>query len=129
MESFPKYQSVIPTNNSNVLEVKTKDLNDKIKRMKSISDTNFRVKLVLLSDKIEISCGDDNGGVSNTTIEATYSSKDKLEITCNYRLLCEILDEIKSTIVRMQFLDSTTPILIRSVDDDSVKYVFMPFVS
>ena len=80
------------------------------------------------ANEISISC-EDNGNNATGKVEATYSDTASIEIVCNFRLLAEILEKISSSVVRFQIMDANTPILIRSVDDDTVKYVFMPFVS
>ena len=126
--SFPKYRSVIPTNNNKILEAKVVDLKDTIKSIAKVSEVTFRIKMIITSDNINISC-EDNGNDADANLEATYSDKSKLEVVCNYRLLLEILDKISSSLVRIQFADASTPMLIRSVDNENVKYVFMPFVN
>lgn len=126
--SFPKYQSVIPTSNDKILEVKVEDIKDTIKQVSSMSEITFRIKMEITSNAVEISL-EDNGNTANGKIDATYSQTEKLDIVCNFKLLMDILEKISSSLVRIQIMDSNTPLLIRSVDDDSIKYVFMPFVS
>lgn len=126
--SFPKYQSVIPINNNKILETKTLDLKEIIKGIAKVSEITYRIKMIINSDKIVINC-EDNSDDASAEVEATFSDKETMDVVCNYRLLIEILDKISSSLVRIQFLDNNTPMLIRSVDDDSVKYVFMPFVN
>ena len=126
--AFPKYQSVIPVNNNKILEAKTADLKEIIKGIAKVSEVTYRIKMTLNSDKIKITC-EDNSDDANAEIEATYSDKETMNIICNYRLFIEILDKITSSIVRIQISNGDTPMLIRSVDDDSVRYVFMPFVN
>ena len=128
--AFPKYQSVVPTDEANnkILDVKVKDLQDALKKTFAMAKITFRIKMAIKKDSIELSC-DDNGTIANGSVDATFTEGEQLDIVCNYRLLMEILDKIDNTDVRFQFADSNTPILIRAVGDDSVKYVFMPFVS
>lgn len=128
--NFPKYQSVIPNNNDKILEVKTANLKDSLKRTTAVSTDrgNNVVEMTLTSDKITITCKD-SGDRSTTDVEATFSGKAKIQINFNYKMLLEILDKISSSIVRIQISDNQSPMLIRPVDDESVKYVFMPIVS
>lgn len=126
--SFPKYQSVIPVANDKILEAKVADLKDVIKRISVAAEITFRIKMSISANEISISC-EDNGNNATGKVEATYSDTASIEIVCNFRLLAEILEKISSSVVRFQIMDANTPILIRSVDDDTVKYVFMPFVS
>ena len=125
---FPKYQAVIPTANNKIFEAKVVDLKNTIKDITQISDISFRIKMVLNGDGANISC-EDNGNTAEGDIEATYSDSKSIEIVCNYRLFLELLDKITSSIVRVQIADEQTPLLIRSIDDETTKYVFMPFVS
>ncbi len=126
--SFPKYQSVIPTANNKVLEAKVADLKQTIDSISQVSEATFRIKLSITSDKVNVSCEDD-GNDANGDVDATYSDTKEMDVICNFRLLREILDKISSSIVRIQLSDASTPMLIRSPDDDSTQYVFMPFVS
>ena len=126
--AFPKYQSVIPTQNNKILETNVSDIKDVIKSISNVSEITFRIKMVISADKIDISC-EDNGNISQASIDATYSDTKNIEIVCNFKLLTEILDKISSSIVRFQIMDSSTPILIKPLDSDDIKYVFMPFVS
>ena len=125
---FPKYQAVIPTSNNKIFEAKVVDLKNTIKSITQISDISFRIKIALSSDNAVISC-EDNGNKAEGSIEATYSDQKPIDIVCNYRLLLELLDKITSSVVRIQIADEQTPLLIRSMDDETTKYVFMPFVS
>ncbi len=126
--AFPKYQSVIPTSNNKTLEVKTSDLKDTIKSISLAAEITFRIKLEIKKDSVYISC-EDNGNNADGTIEGTFTEADPMQLVCNFRLLMEILENISSSIIRVQINNESTPMLIRSVDDESVKYVFMPFVS
>ncbi len=126
--SFPKYQAVIPTNKK-VLEVNTVDFKETLKKITAISSSEARVDLTINSNKIDIACKDSiTGDNSTTSMDATFNNKTELKITFNYKMLSEILDKISSNIVRFQVEDGKTPVIIRSVDDESVKYIFMPVV-
>ena len=127
--SFPKYQSVIP-DNKKVLEVKTSDFKEIIKKTAAISSNTSRIEMTLNKDKIDILCSDSiTGDNSNASIEATFSDKSEMKIVCNHKMLQDILDKISSNIVRILITDGNTPMVIRSVDDESVKYIFMPLVA
>ena len=127
--NFPKYQSVVPSNNDKILEVKTADLKESLKRTTAVltNNRNNVIEMALASDKVTITCKD-SGDSSTTNINATFSSKTKIQINCNYKMLLEILDKISSSIVRIQISDDQSPMLIRPVDDESIKYVFMPII-
>ena len=126
--SFPKYQSVIPENKK-VLEVKTEDFKTTIKRLTAISSNNFCIEMIINSNKIDLSCNDrTTGDSSKTSIEATFSDKKEVKIVCNYKLLLDILEKISSNIIRFQITDGNTPMIIRSVDNENIKYIFMPLV-
>lgn len=127
--NFPKYQAVIPTKNDKILEVKTADFKEIIKRITKVSGGSmYGIKITLHNDNVEVSFECD-GNDAHGDLEATFNDQNEMSIICNYRLLLEILEKIQSNIVRFQILENSTPILIRSVNDESVKYVFMPFVN
>ena len=125
--SFPKYQAVIPENDK-ILEIKCADFISIVGGMIKVAENNNRIKLTINSNKIQLAC-EDNGDDANAEIDATFSGQEQIEMVCNFNLLLEILKKITSSIVRFQISDNSTPILIRSVDSENVKYVFMPLVS
>lgn len=126
--NFPKYQSVIPISNNKILEAKVADMREAIKQTSSMMEITFRIKMNIEADKVRISC-EDNGDTAKGEFAATYSQTEPMEIICNFKLLMDILEKISSTDVRIQIMDPTTPLLIRSVSDETIRYVFMPFVS
>ena len=126
--SFPKYRAVVPQGNNKILEVKVSDLKNAIDEITSVSEITFRIKLAIFENRVEISC-EDNGDNSVGEVEATFSEAKNMEVVCNYRLLKDIITNISSSLVRIQISDPSTPLLIRSVDDSTIQYIFMPFVS
>lgn len=127
--NFPQnYQSVIPTKNDKVLECDVVNLKKNIKSITSIDKLNFKIKLNLSKQDVKISCEED-GEDSEAKIEAEYTSDEQLDVVCNHKYLLEILDKISSSLVRIYFSNATTPMLIRPVDDEDVRYVLMPLVS
>ena len=126
--AFPKYQAVIPFANDKILETKVSDLKDTIKKVVAAAEMSYTIRMNIDAKSISVVCKD-NGNNATGTIDATYSQTEPIEIACNYKFLIEILDVITSSVVRIQIMDGQTPLLIRAVDDDTVKYVFMPFVA
>ena len=110
------------------MEVKVSDLKNAIDEITSVSEITFRIKLAIFENRVEISC-EDNGDNSVGEVEATFSEAKNMEVVCNYRLLKDIITNISSSLVRIQISDPSTPLLIRSVDDSTIQYIFMPFVS
>ena len=53
-------------------------------------------------------------------------SNESFVINCNSKFLLDILSHIDSKIVRFAILDNKSPILVRPVDDNDVRYIFMP---
>ncbi|MBQ7552202.1 MAG: DNA polymerase III subunit beta [Rickettsiales bacterium] len=126
--AFPKYQAVIPFANDKILETKVSDLKDTIKKVVAAAEMSYTIRMNIDAKSISVVCKD-NGNNATGTIDATYSQTEPIEIACNYKFLIEILDVITSSVVRIQIMDGQTPLLIRAVDDDTVKYVFMPFIA
>jgi DNA polymerase-3 subunit beta len=126
---FPKYQAVLSINNDKMLEVKTDDIVNCLKKVVAISSTpSFaKARLSITKEQVEIIC-EEEGNYASDQIEANFSqsSTKPLDIMCNASLLLEILQNIDSSVTRMTILDGKAPILIRSIDDINLRYVFMP---
>lgn len=126
--SFPKYQGAIPFVNNKVLEMKVGDFKDTLKKVIVATEMTRLVHMNINSKSVQIVC-QDGGNNATGEIEATYSQTEPMKVIFNYDFLINILDAISSSIVRFQIMDDKTPFLIRAVDDDTVKYVLMPFVA
>ena len=123
---FPDYRKVVPTQNEKVLKVSSKDFINSIERVTSVSlDRKEGVKLSINKDHVQLSVNSANSGDGNEKIKASYNSEN-LNISFNSRYLIDIASEVEDNDIKMNFKDSTSPVLIEDLSDKNSYYVIMP---
>lgn len=120
--TFPAYDRVIPTGNSNTVTVCSADLRAALDRAMSATDDKTRaVKLIIGEDEIEVRARSANS-VASDSVSATLSGE-PCEIGFNGAYLSEILRQIEGD-VAINYADASTPVLFRG--DDAALYLLMP---
>lgn len=96
-QKYPDYNSVIPLENEFLLKVKTKELNNAIKRMMLFSTSNTRrVKFSITNNNLQISAEDpDIGASGEENIKCEYSG-DSIDIGFNSQYVNDILSHMAS---------------------------------
>ena len=123
---FPDYNKVVPTSNNKTLIVSSKDFINSIERVASVSlDRKEGVKLIINKDSVQLSVNSANSGEGNEKIKAEFSSEN-LNISFNSKYLIDIASEIEDKNLKLNFKDSTSPVLIEDISDKNSYYVIMP---
>ena len=123
---FPDYKKVVPIKNDKCLSVKTKEFINSIERVASVSlDRKEGVKLQINRDNVQLSVNSANSGEGNEKIKAEFNSE-SLNISFNSKYLVDIANEIESEKLKLNLLDSTSPVLIEDIADKNSYYVIMP---
>ncbi len=96
-QKYPDYNSVIPLENEYLLKVKTKDLNNAIKRMMLFSTSNTRrVKFSVSNNNLQISAEDtDIGASGEENVKCEYSGN-SIDIGFNSQYVNDILTHLVS---------------------------------
>ncbi len=123
---FPDYQKVVPKENTKTLTVASSDFISSVERVASVSiDRKEGVKLAINSDRIHFSVNSANSGEGNEKIKAEFNS-DNLNISFNSKYLIDIASEVEDKKLKINFKDSTSPVLIEDASDKNSYYVIMP---
>lgn len=94
--TFPDYVRVIPTQNDKALRVDTAELASAIKAVSKVSSTKGRaVRLVMESDRLQVSMSDPDSGESSAELSCGYD-EDRLEIGFKSEYLADILATIQN---------------------------------
>ena len=96
-EKYPAYNSVIPMENENLLQMKTKKLQDTVRRMMLFSTTNSKqVKFSIGKNLLRISAEDiDRGSNAEEKLECEYKG-DPIEIGFNTNYVNDVLSHVSS---------------------------------
>lgn len=128
--SFPEYEAFIPLDNPYKLTLRADLLSSAIDRIATVTIDKFRaVKLICDKDKLEIHAYGDNRGVGHEVIlmdDKTSYNGEEILIGFNPRYILDALNAVGSSIVSVEFKNSSSPILIRSEDHHGSKFVIMP---
>lgn len=123
---FPDYKKVVPSDNKKTLIVPSKEFINSIERVTSVSlDRKEGVRLAINKDNIQLSVNSANSGEGNEMIKASFNSE-SLNISFNSKYLIDIASEIEDVNLKLNFKDSTSPVLIEDVSDKNSYYVIMP---
>ena len=123
---FPDYKKVVPTDNKKILSVSSRDFINSIERVASVSlDRKEGVRLLIEKDNVQLSVNSANSGDGNEKIKAKFNDE-KLNISFNSKYLIEIASEIEDKNMKMNFKDSTSPVLVEDLSDKNSYYVLMP---
>jgi DNA polymerase III subunit beta len=129
-ETYPNYESVIPSENDKILEVHRDEMITSIRRVALYaSATTHQVRLTASAEALEVSAQDvDFGGEARETLKATYNAS-PLEIGFNSTYLLDILTHLDSERVRLSFSAPTRAALVSPVlqpEDEDVIMLVMP---
>jgi len=124
--TFPDYERVIPQGNDKELSVGRKVLTEAVDRVSAISTEKSRaVKLTMDSGSLVLSASSPDSGSATDELETAYDGE-RLEIGFNASYLLEIMRQLDTDDVSLQFSDASAPTIIREQGDDSTLYVLMP---
>ena len=123
---FPDYKKVVPTTNDKVLILSTKEFINSIERVATVSlDRKEGVKLNINKNNVQLSVNSANSGEGNEKIKANFN-KDNLNISFNSKYLIDIASAVENETIKLNFKDSTSPVLIEDPSDKNSYYVIMP---
>ncbi|MER3523366.1 MAG: DNA polymerase III subunit beta [Ignavibacteria bacterium] len=125
-ETYPNYESVIPTENNKVLTVHRENFMAAIRRVSLYaSATTHHIKLSLRKDEVTVSAQDiDFGGEAKETLECEYAADD-LDIGFNSVYLIDILSHLDSEKVVCKFSSPTRAGIIAPAGENVSEDVLM----
>ena len=124
--TFPNYEQVIPQNNDKVLTIDVKTFSKAVDRVATISTERSRaVKLFLQTGSVTLSAINNESGSATEEIEVHYNDT-PLEIGFNSRYLLDIVEQFTGEDVQFALSTSTSPVVVRKIDDSQILYVLMP---
>jgi DNA polymerase-3 subunit beta len=125
-ESYPNYESVIPTDNTKTLEVRREDLIASIRRVALYaSATTHQVRLQVSGSTLEVSAQDvDFGGEARETIPCTYTGEG-IEIGFNSSYVLDLLSHLDGETVAFRFSTPTRAAVVAPVEHTETEDVLM----
>ena len=125
---FPNYEQVLPSGESSVLSVNTKQLSDILSRVSVLSSDKFKgIKLNIKSNEVLVSANNPEQEEGEESFKSSYSGED-MEIAFNVNYIQEVLSNIDSNDCNINLYGSDKSCLISPSDDPDSKYVVMPLL-
>ncbi|MFH1783592.1 MAG: DNA polymerase III subunit beta [bacterium] len=131
---FPNYEQVIPKGCPIKLQLKTQELLDAVKRISLLAPEKAEsIKITISNDKMMISAISQGVGEAEEEVGVSYKG-DSFELAYNPRYIGDVLKNIDTEMVKLEFTDSASPAIIRpevkaaAKDKDKESYlcVIMP---
>lgn len=130
-DTFPNYESVIPTDNEKKLKINREDLVSSIKRSIIMSDqiTN-RTSLQINESELKVlSANNEYGTDSEEFIPCSFSESEELEIAFNGKYLLEALQHFEDDDIIFDFSTPLKAAIIRPTEqqkDEDIMMLVMP---
>ena len=119
-DQYPDYEKVIPVDNENKIEIKTKDLISSLKRVSVFSNKKTKQATLLISkNQIKIIAEDvETAASAKETIDCETGEVDSTTIAFNGEYLKEILEKTKSEETILLIKDPLSAMLILPKEED-----------
>ena len=130
-DTFPNYESVIPTDNEKILKLKRDDLIASVKRSIIMSDqiTN-RTSIQVADNELKVrSANNEYGTDSEETIECTFTEEEEFEIAFNGKYLLEAIQHFENGDLLFDFSTPLKAAIIRpseQVENEDLMMLVMP---
>ena len=133
--SFPEYETFIPTANESKLVISTKLLANAIDRVATVTVDKFRaIKLLLNESNLTITATGEAKGMANESIPFSTESKESycsfsgndITIGFNPRYIMDVLGTLKEEQVQIYLNDTSSPVLIKTLENPKDNFVVMP---
>ena len=123
---FPNYEAVIPKGHPGRLVISRAAVTAALRRVSVMAEErNKPVKLVLAPAVLRITASSQDLGEAEETIDIDYAGEE-LAIGFNSRYMLDAIGPIEGEEVVLEFKDSLSPGVVRSVADDGYCCVIMP---
>lgn len=125
---FPDYEQVIPSGDSSVLRVSTKDFSDALSRVSVLSSDKYRgVRMVTSSEGVMISANNPEQEEGEEFFNTNYEGE-ALDIAFNVNYFQEILSTLDDNECEIHFFGADKSCLITPPNSQHLKYVVMPLL-
>lgn len=124
---FPNYEQVIPKNNHRTITLDVDELKQALTRSAILCNEKFRgIRLELGKNKLKISSNNPQQEAAEEELKVDYA-QEELSIGFNVNYLLDALNTIGAGVIKLNFADSNSSLLIEEVNNPYQSYfVVMP---
>jgi DNA polymerase III subunit beta len=127
---FPKYRSLLPTEEQSGVEISVNELLDALKRVELVAERNTPVRLEFGQSELTLRAGAGDEATAEEVVAIDFSGE-TIEIAFNPTYLKDGLNALNKPTARISFTTAARPAILIGVDkdgvaDESYKYLIMP---
>ena len=124
---FPDYDQVIPKTQSYKVELKTKELMNKLSMVSvMVSDKVNRVIFSFTGNKLVLSSNDPDRGESRSEMPIAFDGEDKFEIAFQSKYMNDVLKVIEAENIIIGFTAPLSPATLKEVGNPDYVSIIMP---
>lgn len=126
---YPRYHELFPNEFNFFVVMDREELLSSLDRVALMScDRTHLVKLTFKKGELKISANTADVGKADEKLAVDYSGEEFL-ISINVTRLIDCLRKVSAEKIRLEFLESLKPIILKTEGDSSFKYLLMPVQS
>lgn len=126
---FPQYQRVIPDESPIEIQIPREEFIGALRRVSLLSDEYSKgVKLYFCRDSLLVNTTNHEIGEAKEEVLIDYKGE-TLDVSFNSKYLLDVLNAIPDEMVKMRFIDNTSPCVINCESDAGFCSVIMPMRS
>lgn len=124
--NYPSVMQLIPASYPNQIRIAKDTLITSLRRAKLLAnDTTSSVRLTVQDKSVEVRTASSDRGQIDDHVDADYSGEE-ITIAFNPNFLIDGIEAVNGDEVLLEISDAVRPAMVRSVDDDSFRYLLMP---
>jgi DNA polymerase-3 subunit beta len=123
--TFPDYEQIIPKEYSTKVVVLKNDLLQTLKKTQVFLNKFQQVSIKIIGQTCEVSS--QNGEVGTTTDQIRVQTEgDDISLNFNQQYVYDVLSHLSDDTLHLHFAGIGRPLVIRGVNETSVRYLVMP---
>ena len=123
--AFPDYEQIIPKEYSTHTTLLKEDLSHAFKKTNIFLNKFFQVSLSFTKDSVTVTAGNNDVGNTTESIRASTDGED-LSLSFNQKYIGEALPHFTDDSITIHLSGIGRPMVIKGVNDTSVRYLVMP---
>lgn len=123
--SFPDYEQIMPKEFSTSVTILREDLARAFRKTSIFLNRFFQVGLSVAQGSLTVSAAGGEAGMTTESIRAATEGDD-IALNFNQRYIGECLPHFSGDSIIMQFSGIGRPLVVKGVDDNTVRYLVMP---
>jgi DNA polymerase-3 subunit beta len=125
-DTFPNYESVIPTDNEKILKVNKDDLIVAVKRSIVMSDqVTIRTSFNITENELKVRAANNDTQDADETIDCNFTESEEFEIAFNGKYLLEAIQHFENESLMFDFSTSLKAAIIRPSEPDEKEDLMM----